>query len=227
MNNYVVYVHINKINNKTYVGQTNNVERRWRNNGIEYEKSVYFYSAILKYGWDAFEHKILLKDLTKEEADYYENYYIESYNSFYNQNGYNIRSGGSNGKLSEATKQKLSDLAKAKGNWKGDKNPRHINPLCGEKNGMYGKKHTEETKLKISNANRGRIMSEEQKNKIKLFMNTQHPEARKVRCIETGEIFLSARKATQAYGGSGSSVARVCNGERKTFKGRHWEWIDD
>ena len=58
-------------------------------------------------------------------------------------------------------------------------------------------------------------------------MNTNHPRAKKVRCIETGEIFLSARKAAEAYNTAHACITRVCNGERKTTKGLHWEWYDD
>ena len=227
MNKYIVYVHINKINQKTYVGQTSDLERRWRSNGIEYEKSTYFYNAIQKYGWNNFEHIVLKDNLTLKEANYWENYYINFYHSRYNDNGYNIREGGSNGTLAEITKQKLSIQAKEKGQWEGDKNPRHIDPLYGERNGMYGKHHSEETKQKISEKNKGRILSEEQKQKITKFMNEQHPRAKKVHCIETDEIFLSARKAAEAYNTSHSCIARVCNGERKTTCGKHWEWYND
>ena len=92
---------------------------------------------------------------------------------------------------------------------------------------MYGKHHTEETKEKISKAKKGKPMAEETKEKIRDFMNTQHPLAKKVRCIETGEIFLSARKAAEAYNTSHTCITRVCNGERKTTQGKHWEWYND
>ena len=42
---YCVYVHINKINNKKYIGQTkygDDPNKRWRN-GLGYEDSTYFY----------------------------------------------------------------------------------------------------------------------------------------------------------------------------------------
>lgn len=221
---YCVYIHINRSNNKTYVGQTDNLTRRWRNNGIEYEKCPYFYHAIEKYGWNNFDHIVLISNLTKEEADKYEQFYIDYYHSRYNENGYNIREGGSHGALAEETKEKLRKIAQAKGLWKGELNPRHIDPLFGERNGMYGKHHSEETKAKISAAKTGQHLSEEHKQKISNFMNEKHPRAKKVRCIETGEIFLSARKAAEAYGTAHSCIARVCNGERKTTLGKHWEW---
>lgn len=225
--NYIVYVHINKINNKVYVGQTNNLTKRWRGNGCDYKKSIYFYNAVQKYGWDNFQHIILKEGLTKEEADEYEQYYIDYYKSRYNENGYNIREGGSHGALSESTKELLSKQAKEKGKWAGDNNPRHLDPLYGERNGMYGKHHTQETKEKISATLKGKTLSEETKEKISNYMNTNHPRAKKVRCIETGEIFLSARKAAEAYNTVHACIARVCNGERKTTKGLHWEWYDD
>lgn len=224
---YCVYAHINKINGKVYVGQSKNITKRWHNNGLEYQKCPYFWSAIQKYGWDNFEHIVLIDNLTKEQADEYEIFYINKYHSSYKENGYNIREGGSHGALSEVTKQKISETMKEKGAWKGDLNPRHIDPLFGERNGMYGKHHTEETKQKISETLTGRHLDEAQKEKIAKFMNTQHPRAKKVRCIETGEVFLSARKAAEAYNTVHSCIARVCNKERKTTKGLHWEWVED
>lgn len=229
---YTVYAHKNKITNKYYIGQTNNLKRRWRQNGIEYydyQKSEQdqsaFWKAIQSYGWNNFEHIILKDNLTLEEANYWEGYYMDYYKSRVTQNGYNIREAGSNGALSEETKQKLSEIFKEKGLWKGDNNPKHLDPPIGEKNPMYGKHHSKETKQKISEAKKGSHLSEEHKQKISDYMNTNHPRAKKVRCIETGEVFLSARKAAEAYGTAHTCITRVCNGERKTTQGKHWEWV--
>ena len=66
-NNHIVYLHTNLINNKVYVGQTNNLARRWRNNGIEYtytHSNSFFGKAIQKYGWENFSHEILAQDLS-------------------------------------------------------------------------------------------------------------------------------------------------------------------
>ena len=34
---YYIYSHINKTNGKRYIGITNDIENRWRNNGIAYK----------------------------------------------------------------------------------------------------------------------------------------------------------------------------------------------
>lgn len=47
-----------------------------------------------KYGWDNFSHEILLSDLTEEEMEYWEDYYIEFYDSRNPDKGYNIMKGG-------------------------------------------------------------------------------------------------------------------------------------
>ena len=107
--NYCVYVHTNKINGKKYVGQTcRKPEERWKR-GFGYIKSGHFYNAIKKYGWDNFEHNIVKNNLTKEEADELEEYYINKFDTLNDNKGYNLRHGGSRGRHSEKTLKKLSE----------------------------------------------------------------------------------------------------------------------
>jgi group I intron endonuclease len=106
---------------KSYVGQTiTTLTKRW-DKGKGYTKTrkkdgnlAEFANAINKYGWDNFNHDILLiiECETLEELvfwlDAWEKYYIEKYDSFYN--GYNGTTGGRNGYIvSEETKQKHSE----------------------------------------------------------------------------------------------------------------------
>ena len=91
---WCIYYHKNKINGKVYLGQTNNTYRRFSYAGIYYKGCKYFYNAIQKYGWDNFEHEILIKDLTKQQADIIEKELIKKFNLRNNENGYNIAEGG-------------------------------------------------------------------------------------------------------------------------------------
>ena len=91
-----MYIHTNKINNKVYIGQTinaNNPQNRWEH-GNGYQQVPLLYKAIQEFGWDNFSHNILKTDLTKEEADYWEKYYIKQYNSTNEAFGYNMKKGG-------------------------------------------------------------------------------------------------------------------------------------
>ena len=88
MRKYCVYLHKNKNNGKCYVGITSRKPReRWQY-GNGYRRQPKFFNAILKYGWDNFEHIILENNLNEEEALEKETYYIKKYNSI--ENGYNI-----------------------------------------------------------------------------------------------------------------------------------------
>ena len=99
MNNYKIYVHINKINGKIYIGQTcrKNVKARYGKNGIQYQKCPRFWNAIQKYGWDNFEHIVLIENLTQEIADIVEVELIEKYKSCDTNFGYNLAPGGRTG----------------------------------------------------------------------------------------------------------------------------------
>lgn len=49
MNEYYVYRHVNKTNNKQYIGITKQLpEHRWGVDGVNYKSSPYFYNAIQK-----------------------------------------------------------------------------------------------------------------------------------------------------------------------------------
>lgn len=110
---YCVYIHTNKINSKKYVGLTkygDNPNKRWRNGDGYLDKNKdgkynqpYIANAIMKYGWDNFEHEIIASNLTKEEAKNFEEILISKLNTRDHNYGYNISSGGENNIPSEAT----------------------------------------------------------------------------------------------------------------------------
>lgn len=117
LNNYKVYYHKNKINNKLYIGITNkeNASNRWGKNGNKYARQPKFYRAIKKYGWSNFDHEVIIENLSAEQAKLIEQFLIKKYNT--RINGYNATDGGE-GLVgfthSEETKKKMSDSALGK-----------------------------------------------------------------------------------------------------------------
>lgn len=117
---YKVYCHINKINNKRYYGITmQDINRRW-SNGRTYKPknenhNSRFYNAILKYGWDNFEHIILCDNLNKKEAEDLEIKFIKEYDTTNPEKGYNIQSGGnSKGRNTDEIRKRISEGRKKK-----------------------------------------------------------------------------------------------------------------
>lgn len=131
MNNYCIYIHKNKINNKVYIGQTcQKPEYRWEN-GEGYVQCSAFYAAIQKYGWDNFEHIILFENLTQEEANKKEEELIKQYNSNNKEYGYNITAGGNNHTFNEEGKQHCRE--KNLRYWQDEKNKEYFSNLMKEK----------------------------------------------------------------------------------------------
>lgn len=112
---YTVYMHICP-NGKKYIGITGQqVERRW-NHGEGYSHQRLFYRAILKYGWNNIEHKIIKTNIDKLEAENIEKSLIEKYSTTNPDFGYNITRGGDGGALgvspSKETRKKLSKASR-------------------------------------------------------------------------------------------------------------------
>ena len=91
---FTVYMHVNKTNQKKYIGITSQKpENRWGSNGCHYH-SQYFANAIKKYGWDGFDHLILCEGLEEDKAKEMEIALIAEHSSNDSDFGYNCTIGG-------------------------------------------------------------------------------------------------------------------------------------
>ena len=109
-----------------------------------------------KYGRDKFKIEFITLCHTQEIANQLEIDFISKYNCI--KNGYNIREGGSKGRQSESTKQKIS-----KANT-GQKRTEEFKKLNSER--QIGRIISDATKKKISEKAKGRRHSEESKKKM-------------------------------------------------------------
>lgn len=84
---YYIYIHTVP-NGKIYIGVTNRPYQRW-NNGNGYRNNEAFYNDIVKYGWDAIKHEILMTFKDYEQALAHEKIFIILYDSENPLVGYN------------------------------------------------------------------------------------------------------------------------------------------
>lgn len=168
-------MHKCKVNNKVYIGITNNTERRWRTGGIEYKphkdenQNRPFWNAIKKYGWENFENIILEQGLTFDEAIEVEKGYIDLYDSTNRRYGYNVSKGGNGGLIYEVHPRGMKGKSQTEyqinshREWASQKenncmtNGRVIWGVTHpHPKGMKGKTHSDEYKMKLKKMMRGK-----------------------------------------------------------------------
>ena len=174
----IIYKITNKINGKVYIGQTTKtLEWRWKHHCNVKSCCTYLRKALDKYGVENFTIEQIDSAVTQDELNEKERYWIKHYNSLA-PNGYNLTSGGEHPTVTDVTREKLSTIRKGKRPHAFDDTFRQkISEIAktrvGEKNPMYGRKHTEEARKRMSEVNIGRVspnkgkkLSEETKLKI-------------------------------------------------------------
>lgn len=208
MDNYTLYVHVNKTNGKRYVGITSvNVSQRWRN-GNGYRRQRRFFSAIKHYGWDGFDHIVLESGLTKEEAERREEETIREYKANNPLYGYNIENGGVIRKLTEEQKEHLRQM-------------------------NIGRKFTPEARRKLREAHAGKKLSDETKQK----MSEGRKGPKNVRAAAVDQYDLDGNflahydcmeEARSAIGVTQSAhISRCCSGKRHKAYGYIWRHASD
>jgi len=151
---FQVYVYINEVNQKAYVGQTClSLPERARTDGKGYKRCVLFYRAIQKYGWCSFLPLTIKDNLSLEEADRMEREYITLLKSNDPAFGYNLKDGGSRGLHSESSKKKVSDAKK--GVPKTEDHKRKLAEASKGNTSHKGFKHSPEVRAKMS-TNKGK-----------------------------------------------------------------------
>lgn len=238
-----VYVTINKINGKKYIGKHKSsvFDNKYCGSGTILKK------AILKNGRENFHTDVIRWCKTEAELNESEKNIIDDFNAVESKEYYNIAEGGSGGntRLGMTEQQKEEYNRKLSISLKGSNNPMYGRKrrLEGNTTNGYkiwsdrkhpniGKKMSKKQKIKISEANVGSrngmygykwsesqksILSESKKganNPMYGKTGVNNHSSKRVRCVTTGEEFDSCREASNKY--NLHHISACCRGVRKS-----------
>ena len=205
--NYSVYMHITP-SGKKYVGITSlEPEKRWQG-GSGYRHNEYFTKAIKKYGWQNITHIVLETGLTAEQAEEKERRLIAENRSNDRKYGYNLTNGGETGKqLSNESRKRISEKK------------------AGKPSPRKGKRHTVESRRKMSLSSMGKTMTAEQ------MAPAWNARRKRVAQLSKGgeviAIYESTVAAGKAVGGNESNIVGCAKGKRGTAFGYRWEYVEE
>lgn len=231
MNKYCLYKHTNLINGKVYIGITKQKPNRRWHNGLGYKHNKYFYRAIQKYGWGNFKHDILYENLSFEQANQKEMQLIVEYDSTNCDNGYNIHCGGDSRKGQNMPKGYDSPKHKVVEQY--DKDGKFIREYGGlrqvqRETGMNHKtiQHCCVGDCKSAYGYQWKYKDSDKKIS-KITLGHSHKSntslCKKVKNVETGEIFNSIKDASETY--NAKNISRACR-DFKTSGGYHWVYCE-
>lgn len=239
---YCIYLILNTITGKLYVGKTDNVDRRLKDHlkiargGKQKYPNSYFYlhAAINKYGFDNFLIKTVAENLSDEKLAFeLEKMWIFSLK----QSGYdlyNLTDGGdgtSGHKISEEGRRKMSKAHLGKEPWNiGKTTPLVVrvkqsksainrfknnpHPTKGKISPFKGKKRSEEFKIKISNTKTGVAKTREH------ILATSKLTEKQVKEIK---ILLKEgvpnKEIAQKFSVQRDTISRIKNGKT-------WKWLE-
>ena len=215
-----------------YIGITSQypVYKRWQY-GNAYKHCSYFYNAIKKYGWNGIKHEILFSNLDESTAKSLEQKLINHYKKL--KCSYNITDGGDGTVGYHHTQESKELMRKLKlGKKLSEEHKLRLSQAHkGRIGSMAGKRHSEETKLKMSQVRTGkkcpRKMSKEEETKI--YRAAQKTCRRVAQYSTEGEllnVFNSLNEAAQYISGSRAHLTDCCKGKTKMFKGYIWNYYD-
>lgn len=233
MNKYIIYLHKNIITKKVYIGQTKDTLERRARGGSGYQGCPYFYKAIQKDGWENFEHFILEENLTSEQADKREKYWISVFDSTNPEKGYNIKSGGKVPHHPKNKKACKSVYCKETGEcfesltaaaiWAGltaTGGSNIASQIKGER--LSAGKHPVTKEPLHWCFNKTDLLVKDNKEK-------QKPGAKKVKNLDTNEIFNSINEAAKKYHISNVTISKSCKLNGKIAvggnKGPKYRWV--
>lgn len=207
---YYLYCITNRINQKVYIGQSIEPEKRWQKH--QYSAQVLptqmVHHAMKKYGIENFSFEIIASCKTLNDANETETLLVSQYESHVSTGkGYNVSAGGSNAPKTEEWKQKISKI-------------------------LMGHEVTQQTRDKIAKANTGQICYEEKRKKISI-LHTGKIVSKETR-LKLSEINKGNKNAIGNKNGLGYKhtdedkikIGDAARGRITKYRGKTWKTIN-
>lgn len=177
----IIYMATNTKNGKSYIGQTTKtLKKRQSQHKYDSERlDIVFYRAIRKYGWKYFKWQILHSNIPYNKLNDLEIQYIVKYNTY--NKGYNSTPGG---RYNHSSIYKIGTATSRR--QKGRKLTEETKRKISEAH--KGMKHTKKSKLKMSKSQSGRKHTAETKRKMSKNYNggvKYHTEKTKLKMSES------------------------------------------
>ena len=175
----------NKLNGKSYIGQSLTSARKRIDQHITGGAgSPLVYNAVKKYGEKNICGEVIESGIPEDKLNDREKFWIAEYDSIV-PNGYNIREGGRNGRISDESKKKISNT-KTGVSVHNEESRRKMSLA------RKGKKFSEDHRQKMSEASKGKKKSLDHRMNISkgrkgIKLSTEHRQ--KMSESRTGKIF--------------------------------------
>lgn len=212
MNNKIICIYkIVSPNNRVYIGQTTNWNRRkseyYRNKAKGQPK---LNRSFLKYGIE--NHIFSIVEICESSLlNELECNYIDLYNCI--TNGLNSKGGGSNGYMPQDIRNKIS--IKHKNKILKESTKEKLRSYVGEKHHGFGKTHLFCTKYKMFISAKNRKHTQETKDKLSKLQREYSPNAKFVIDLNTGVFYDSPRKIAELYNLNLTTLRCWLNGSLK------------
>lgn len=213
-----VYQITNLVNNKKYIGK-----HHGELDDDYYGSGTLIKDAIKKYGKENFRKDILYIANSEKEAYEKEAEFIELFDAVNNPEYYNIAPGG------EYTHSNSLSFTRDRSYCKTEEYRKKMSlATSGEKNGMYGKHHTEESKKKMSKHSKGLTAGE--KNGMYGHSGQKALNGRWIAmCDQDGNIiqlFKAKTAALEFLGLKGHTALDKAIKNNTMYRGYYWKNID-
>lgn len=206
---------------KIYIGQSTNIEKRWDDyKSLSCKRQIKLYNSLVKHGVANHVFSIL-QECEAQQLNALEMDYICTFNTFNSGHGLNLKNGGgANSRHSAETIKKMSASHKNRSpetNKKISEGLKRAHRETTWPEGVKGRRHTKETRLKMSLSKTGKLVAEDVKRKMsQSALDRGISDATKVKMAEARKkIILNTLTGIFYFGVS--DAAESCSIKPKTL----------